>query len=275
MSISQATPGESSVAFPVIGVTGLPCSGKSFAANLLAEGKVPGIAPGRLFKADDAGHTVLERPDVKALLRAHFGAQIAQSGQRGLGVNSKNALQPAQKNQPYQPYQADQKGWTDQSGRYIYPQREEAQQPAGKQPDEFPEDPVEFRKAIAGLVFSNPENLAWLEGVVHPLVVSETDDILCKERGKRPVVIESALLFAADMDVRCDRIVLVEADFAVRLNRAAKRGWSREELQRREKRQIPLFTAAWERDSSAKIRVVANNGNVDELIRTLTVAITS
>lgn len=227
---------------PVIGVTGLPCSGKSLAAEFLAEGKVPGLRAGRLFKADDVGHEVLERPDVKALLRGHFGIKAARaSRERAIESGKACALK-------------------DGGDESLVPLA-------------LPDDPAAFRRAIAELVFSNPENLAWLEGVIHPLVVTETDARLREERGKRPVIVEAALLFAADMDTRCDRILLIETDFAVRLGRAAKRGWSPEELRRRENRQVPLFTAARNEDTEKKIRVVQNDGDVEALIQALSAAL--
>lgn len=195
----------------VIGVTGLPCSGKSLAAELMAGGQVPGLPPGVLFKADDVGHQVLTRPGVVDKLRERFGKKAFQS-----------------------------------------------------------EKPADIRRAIAERVFSDPAELAWLEKLVHPLVVSETDAVITEEQGKRPVVVEAALLFAADMDARCDRIVMVEADIAVRWARAAKRGWSREELQRRERRQVPLFTAAQDRESAERTVVVTNNGSIEDLIAGLT-----
>lgn len=204
--------------YPVIGVTGFPCSGKSLAARLLSEGKVPGLLGGRLFKADDEGHRILELPEVRERLRERFGESVIPL--EGVEV-----------------------------------------------------DAAEVRRSIAGLVFSNPENLSWLEGIVHPFVVLETDSILAEERDRGAVIIEAALLFAADMDTRCDRILMIESDFGVRLGRAAKRGWSREELQRRERRQIPLFTAAGGRESAGRMRVVSNNGTIDDLIVELSRAI--
>lgn len=56
----------------VIGVTGLPCSGKSRAAELIARGDVDG-EKALLLKADDIGHEVLARPGVAETLRARFG----------------------------------------------------------------------------------------------------------------------------------------------------------------------------------------------------------
>ncbi len=60
---------------PVVGVTGLPCAGKSHVVELLVSGQVTG-KPGMAIKADDLGHIVLQQPDVVSLLAQRFGKQI-------------------------------------------------------------------------------------------------------------------------------------------------------------------------------------------------------
>ncbi len=63
----------------IFGVTGLPCAGKSLAAQLLADGVGTG-SPGLLIKADDVGHQVLEQPDVRQRIRQRFGDKVADAG---------------------------------------------------------------------------------------------------------------------------------------------------------------------------------------------------
>lgn len=193
---------------PIIGVTGLPCSGKSLAAALIADGSATGVAAD-LFKADDAGHEVLTRPEVVELLREKFG--------RGLFAS---------------------------------------------------DDPADVRRAIAARVFGDADALAWLEGVVHPLVLAETDRAIAA-RDDRPLVMEAALLFESGMDLRCGRILVIETDFDVRLRRAAGRGWDRAELERRERRQIPLFERAEAGPLRDRLAHVANNADPEALRRRL------
>jgi dephospho-CoA kinase len=189
---------------PVIGVTGLPCSGKSLAARFIASGSVTGI-PGELFKADDAGHEILTRPEVAARLRERLGDDIVASA-----------------------------------------------------------DPAAIRRAIAARVFADAPALAWLEGVVHPLVRAEVDRLAAGDE-TRPLVMEAALLFGSAMEERCDRILLIEADFAVRLRRAAARGWNRAELERRERRLLPLFAREGKGAQRDRIARVANNDDAEAL----------
>ncbi len=190
---------------PVYGVTGLPCSGKSCAASLIADGRVDGVR-GVLFKADDVGHDVLTRPDVVVALRQRFG---------------------------------------DDAFRNT--------------------DAAAVRRAIAERVFSDRRELVWLESLVHPLVTADLDAVITMNTPERPVVMEAALLFEAGMDDRSDVILLVEASFETRLRRAEGRGWDRAELERRERRQIPLFEAALQGRNSGKIIRVQNDADDDGL----------
>lgn len=188
----------------LLGVTGLPCSGKSLAAELIASGEIDG-RKSLLLKADEIGHRILLRPDVMAQLRGRFGDGVCDCG-----------------------------------------------------------SPAAMRKAIAERVFANPDDLEWLEKLIHPLVAEETTRETEAHGGER-VVAEAALMFASGMEKRCDAVLVVEADFSVRLARAARRGWDKSELERREKRQLPLFEAAWNGAEKDKLARVVNNGSIEDL----------
>lgn len=191
--------------WPVIGVTGLPCAGKSTAAGLLSDGTIAGV-PGDLCKADDIGHAILVRPDVVERLRERFGGEA-----------------------------------------FADP------------------EPAAIRQAIARRVFASPDDLLWLERLVHPLVAEVVDGVVARAAGARPVIVEAALLFAGNLDRVCRQVVVVEADFEVRVRRAAARGWDREELEKREKRQLPLFAAAFEGPARDKLVFVRNDAEVADL----------
>ncbi|MDR3211603.1 MAG: dephospho-CoA kinase [Planctomycetota bacterium] len=65
----------------IVGITGLPCAGKSYLAQWLAAGKSQ-LGPGRLLQADDIGHQVLAQPDSARALAQHFGPEVLSlSGQ--------------------------------------------------------------------------------------------------------------------------------------------------------------------------------------------------
>lgn len=100
------------------------------------------------------------------------------------------------------------------------------------------------RAAIADLVFRDPMERARLESLVHPLIAERRERLLEQYQDNpqvRAIVIDAPLLFEAGLVERCDRVVFVETDRGVRTARVASdRGWSGEELARREKSQLPL-----------------------------------
>ena len=75
------------------------------------------------------------------------------------------------------------------------------------------------------------------------------------------IVLDAPKLFEAGLDADCDAIIFVEADRSTRVNRARDlRGWSEEELTRRENMQNAL-------DSKRAIadHVVINHSSIDTL----------
>jgi len=119
------------------------------------------------------------------------------------------------------------------------------------------------RKAIASVVFSDPEKLAALNRLIHPKVreafvrevkrcAREGKDILCKE---------AAILFESGADRELDRIIVVAANNGLRLERAVKRGMgSREEVLKRMQVQWPQ-----ERLIERAHYVIFNDGTLEEL----------
>ncbi len=101
------------------------------------------------------------------------------------------------------------------------------------------------RKTLGKIVFDpkhGTEQLAWLERITHPRIERRIRERLA-ELTSEPcpaVVLDAPLLFKAGWDELCKELVYVEANQRVRLNRAMVRGWSQEEFQERENRQMPL-----------------------------------
>lgn len=120
------------------------------------------------------------------------------------------------------------------------------------------------RKKIGEIVFSDPQQLARLESLTHPLIAARRAAIIHQgidEPAVVAIVFDSPLLFERNLDTQCDRIVFVEAQRAIRLERLRKgRGWSEADLDRREQAQMPL--------SDKKSRcdfVIRNESSPDEL----------
>jgi dephospho-CoA kinase len=78
------------------------------------------------------------------------------------------------------------------------------------------------RKRLGARVFGKPEELAALEGIVHPAVNRITAEWIEERQGK-PLAINAALLHRSSAFHRLDGIILVKAPLFTRLLRARKR----------------------------------------------------
>lgn len=115
------------------------------------------------------------------------------------------------------------------------------------------------RGRIAAVVFDRPEELAWLEGLLHPLVgrrVAEwraglPDDL---EVG----VVEVPLLFEGSMADAFDATIAIVADDEVRAERAGARGTG--ELEGRSARQL-----SQDEKAARATFVVHNHGSLEDL----------
>jgi dephospho-CoA kinase len=80
------------------------------------------------------------------------------------------------------------------------------------------------RAALRRIVFSDPEELERLNGIVHPEVERMRDRLVeeARERGDRIVVCDIPLLFERHLGENFDRIILVDAPRPLRLQRLVK-----------------------------------------------------
>jgi len=89
------------------------------------------------------------------------------------------------------------------------------------------------RGAIATVVFNDPEALAWLEGLLHPLVSLEylrwRDELAHSDDPPRVVVTEVPLLYESGSEGRFDKVVVVTAPEEVRRARSAAASDGREQ----------------------------------------------
>ena len=118
------------------------------------------------------------------------------------------------------------------------------------------------RPAIARRVFAAPEERAWLEGLLWPLVgqrVAEwRADLAHRDPPPRAAVVETPLLFEAGLEGGYDATIAVVADEDVRATRAAARG--HHAVDERSARQL-----SQEEKAARATYVVANSGTVEEL----------
>jgi dephospho-CoA kinase len=118
------------------------------------------------------------------------------------------------------------------------------------------------RAAVARHAFAEPDERAWLEGLLWPLVgervVAFREEAGRRQPPPRAAVVETPLLFEAGMDGIYDATIAVIADEEVRAARAAARGHAA--VDERAARQLPQ-----EEKAARATHVVRNSGTVAEL----------
>jgi len=119
------------------------------------------------------------------------------------------------------------------------------------------------RPKLAAVVFDDPAELERLNQLVRPKVVARTEEATAAWRaadGPALCVIDAPLLLESGLARLCDVTVFVDCDRATRGERIARdRGWSPDEIGRRESRQ-----AALSRKRERADFVVRNDGGLAE-----------
>jgi len=124
--------------------------------------------------------------------------------------------------------------------------------------DAAPQGTVD-RDRVGAIVFERPDELRWLEGLLHPLVgarIVEWREGL--PEGTPVAVVEVPLLFETGMDAAFDATVCVVADGQLRAERAGARGT--EMFAEREAKQL-----SQEEKAAKATHVVRNDGTPEEL----------
>jgi dephospho-CoA kinase len=119
------------------------------------------------------------------------------------------------------------------------------------------------RGRVGEIVFADPEELAWLESQVHPLVGERIGSWLASlPAGTEIAVVEVPLLFESGMDGVFDETVAIVTSDEVRRARAEARGQAL--VGEREARQL-----SQEEKAGRATHEVANNGSLEDLERSL------
>jgi dephospho-CoA kinase len=115
------------------------------------------------------------------------------------------------------------------------------------------------RKLVANIVFTQPQEKAKLEGIVFPFIsqgILNTIHQYETDNRVKLFILDAAILLETGWKDHCDAVIFVEASEATRLKRVASRGWSAEELHRRESSQLPL-----EKKKAACQHTIPNEGD--------------
>jgi dephospho-CoA kinase len=118
------------------------------------------------------------------------------------------------------------------------------------------------RGALGRAVFSDPEQLARLESIVHPAVAELQERTMraAAAAGAPVIVLEAIRLVEAGHAALCDEVWLVECDPAVQIARLIGRGMPEPDVRQRVAAQaesLPLWR-------SAATRVIATDGTLAE-----------
>lgn len=120
------------------------------------------------------------------------------------------------------------------------------------------------REVLARIVFDDPAQRRRVEGLLHPRIARRRQELIENFQADpriRAVALDSPLLFETGLDRGCDLVIFVDAPAAQRARRlAATRGWSAEEVCRREKSQEPLDNKGARADY-----IVENKSGLDDL----------
>jgi dephospho-CoA kinase len=133
-------------------------------------------------------------------------------------------------------------------------------------PQVLGEDGEVRRRALGSIVFGDAAELRALEALVHPWIehrIREEMDKARRDPSTPLVVLDAAVMLEAGWDGVCDELVYVDVPRELRLRRIAEqRGWSEEEVARRERAQLPAEVKARRAD-----HVLDNAGSLNDLTR--------
>lgn len=124
------------------------------------------------------------------------------------------------------------------------------------------------RKKLAELVFADREKLMSLDSIIHPPVLAQIKQLIeqySSQPNVRAIVLDIPLLAETGLDKLCDRLIFVDCNQGLRMQRAKNRGSSIAEeahLKTRENFQISLDTKRKLADN-----VIDNNSCFSSLVK--------
>ncbi|MDL2256789.1 dephospho-CoA kinase [Bacteroidales bacterium OttesenSCG-928-I14] len=86
------------------------------------------------------------------------------------------------------------------------------------------------RQKLSSLIFSDKENLNYVNGIVHPEVGKDFQEWVDRQENEELVAIESAILFESGFDKMVDVTVSVTASIDIRIERVIKRDGTKKDL---------------------------------------------
>jgi dephospho-CoA kinase len=120
------------------------------------------------------------------------------------------------------------------------------------------------RRRVAAIVFANPDERKTLEAISHPVIERGIREMIQNARSMpavRLIVLDAAVMLEAGWHGVCDYLVYVDSPRELRLARLQRdRGWTAQELEKRENSQMPLTEKRRHADA-----VVENTAGIEEV----------
>ena len=120
-------------------------------------------------------------------------------------------------------------------------------------------------KKLAGVVFASGDKLASLNRVIHPLVLAHAEELIeqyNRQNQVKAIVLDMPLLVEVGWAKRCDRLIFVDCKQKIRVERAKKKDFDKNQIKIRENFQISLDNKASVADNT-----VDNNSDFSALVR--------
>jgi len=130
------------------------------------------------------------------------------------------------------------------------------------------------REKLAEVVFTDADKLSSINEIIHPIVLQRAEKLIKKYQAEvgavreppvQAIILDMPLLVEVGWDKRCDKLIFVNCDQKLRLNRAKKLGFDKNQVKIRENFQISLDNKANLADNT-----VENNSDFSVLARQVT-----
>ena len=118
------------------------------------------------------------------------------------------------------------------------------------------------RKALAAIVFNDPQARVDLEAIIHPRVQKLFAQAVAESDQSVPMIYEIPLLVETDAAHKFDFVITVEADEDLRISRLLSRGMFISDIKARLANQAPA-----EKRTAIADAVIRNDGDDDHLLR--------
>ena len=121
------------------------------------------------------------------------------------------------------------------------------------------------RKRLGEIVFTDHDKLEMLNKIIHPLVIERVEELIeqYKQQNQiKAIVLDMPLLVETGWTQRCNKLIFVDCEEKIRVERAKKLGFNKNQHKIREKFQISLDNKLALADN-----MIENNSDFSAMVR--------